>query len=86
MKSMEQQCAEHRSKLKAEPFATIIPDRRPPVKCHAHIGLAKLAIAYESFHGQARGGELYELTDDGWKLRYRVESGTPAADLPWRSE
>jgi hydroxypyruvate isomerase len=86
MTSMEAMCAEHRSKLKAEPYATIIPDRRPAVKCHAHIGLAKLAIAYESYHQQARGGELYELTDDGWKLLYRVEACTPVKELPWRAE
>jgi hypothetical protein len=83
---MEQQCAEHHHKLKAEPFATIIPDRKPAVKCHAHIGLAKLAIGWDGGFSGARGGELYELTDEGWKLRYRVESGTPADELPWRAE
>lgn len=80
---MEEQCAEHRSKLRSEPFATIVPDRRPPVKCHAHIGLAKLAVGYEQYGG-SRGGEIYELTPDGWTLLYRVEAGTPTSELPWK--
>lgn len=81
---MEALCAEHRSKLRSQPFATIVPDRRPPVKCHAHIGLAKLAVGHGGFHNSARGGEIYELTADGWKLKYRVESGTPTDALPWK--
>ncbi|HLL34178.1 MAG TPA: hypothetical protein VK545_09865 [Streptomyces sp.] len=83
MSNMEAQCAPHVAKLKAEPFATIIPDRRPPVKCHAGVGLAKLAVAYQTWGG-ARGGEIYERTADGWSLLYRVEAGTPAEELPWR--
>ncbi|MEV5319122.1 hypothetical protein AB0K92_15955 [Streptomyces sp. NPDC052687] len=84
MSNMEVQCAPHVERLEAEPFATIIPDRRPPVKCHAGIGLAKLAVAYETRRG-ARGGEIYERTADGWSLLYRVEAGTPAEELPWKS-
>lgn len=81
--SMEAQCAPYRSRLKAEPFATIIPDRRPEVKYHAGIGLAKLAVGYEQYGG-VRGGEIYERTADGWSLLFRVEAGTPASELPWR--
>lgn len=80
---MEAQCAPHVAKLKAEPFATIVPDRRPPVKCHAGIGLAKLAVGWAGDWG-ARGGEIYERTADGWALLVRVEAGTPADELPWR--
>ncbi|MFG3014344.1 hypothetical protein ACGFZB_28775 [Streptomyces cinerochromogenes] len=83
MSDMEAQCARYRSKLKAEPFATIIPDRHPEVKYHAGIGLAKLAVAYQTWGG-ARGGEIYERTADGWSLLFRVEAGTPANELPWR--
>lgn len=81
---MEAQCAPHLSKLRSQPFATIVPDRRPPVKCHAHIGLAKLAVGHGGFHNSARGGEIYELTADGWRLLYRVESGTSTDALPWK--
>ncbi|MFE6493375.1 hypothetical protein [Streptomyces sp. NPDC057748] len=83
--SMEEECADYRSKLKADPYASIVPGRRPPVKCHAGVGLAKLAVGYEEFEG-ARGGEIYERAADGWRLLYRVESGTPTADLPWNKE
>jgi hypothetical protein len=83
MNDMEAQCAPHLPKLKTEAFATIVPDRSPPVKCHAGIGLAKLAVAYASWGG-ARGGEIYERTADGWSLLFRVEAGTPADELPWR--
>ncbi|MEU1254822.1 hypothetical protein ABZ445_16230 [Streptomyces chartreusis] len=83
MTSMEAQCAPHMAKLKAEAFATVVPDRKPPVKCHAGIGLAKLAVGYEQYGG-ARGGEIYERTADGWSLLYRVEAGTPTSQLPWK--
>ncbi|MFF1684468.1 MULTISPECIES: hypothetical protein [unclassified Streptomyces] len=81
--SMESRCAPYRARLKAAPFATVIPDRRPEVKYHAGVGLAKLAVGYQSWGG-ARGGEIYERTADGWTLLYRVESGTPADGLPWK--
>ncbi len=84
--SMEAQCAPHVAKLRAEPFATIIPDRRPPVKLHAGIGLAKLAVGHLTWGRAVRGGEIYERTADGWELLYRVEAGTPTDELPWRSE
>jgi hypothetical protein len=74
----------YRRVLKTEPYATIIPDRRPAVKCHAHIGLAKIAVGYVMRRGIARGGEIYRRGDDGWELLYRVEAGTPTAQLPWR--
>ncbi|WP_328967923.1 hypothetical protein [Streptomyces sp. NBC_00239] len=82
---MEAQCARYRAKLKSEPYASIVPGRRPEVKYHAGLGLAKLAVGYQGFRG-ARGGEIYEYTPDGWTLLYRVESGTPMAELPWRVE
>ncbi|MEU3986118.1 hypothetical protein AB0F77_39680 [Streptomyces sp. NPDC026672] len=82
-RTMEAQCAPYRGKLQAAPFATIIPDRRPEVKYHAGIGLAKLAVAYHTWGG-ARGGEIYERTADGWELIYRVEEGTSSDELPWR--
>ncbi|MFJ3084439.1 hypothetical protein ACIPJG_32445 [Streptomyces halstedii] len=81
--SIEDDCAPYRAKLKAEPFASIVPGRRPAVKCHAGIGLAKLAVGYEESEG-ARGGEIYGRTGEGWELLYRVESGTPTSQLPWR--
>jgi hypothetical protein len=81
---MEEQCAKHRSKLRSQPFATIVPDRKPPVKCHAHIGLAKLAVGHGGFSNSARGGEIYEMTASGWRLMYRVESGTSTDALPWK--
>jgi hypothetical protein len=81
--STEAQCAPYRSRLKAKPFATIIPGRRPEVKYHAGLGVAKLAVAYQTRTG-ARGGEIYERTADGWSLLFRVEAGTPADELPWR--
>lgn len=84
MSDMEAQCAPHVKKLKAEPFATIIPDRRPAVKLHADIGLAKLAVGYLGWGHTVRGGEIYERTADGWSLLFRVEAGTPASELPWR--
>ncbi|MFF9525401.1 hypothetical protein ACF1DV_25980 [Streptomyces achromogenes] len=85
MSDMEAQCAPLLKKLKSEPFATIIPDRRPAVKLHAHIGLAKLAVAWtDSVYSGARGGEIYECTADGWSLLFRVEAGTPTDQLPWR--
>jgi hypothetical protein len=77
---MQEACTPHHSKLKVEAFATIIPGRRPPVKCHAGIGLAKLAIGYSDWGG-VRGGEIYKRTENGWELLFRVESGTPAAGL-----
>ncbi|MFF3312508.1 hypothetical protein [Streptomyces sp. NPDC002952] len=82
--TMQEACAPHIAKLKAEAFATIVPDRRPPVKCHAGIGLAKLAVGYLTWGRTVRGGEIYKRTADGWELLYRVESGTPASELPWR--
>jgi hypothetical protein len=85
MTDMEAQCAPHRDKLNAAPFATIIPDRRPPVKYHAGIGLAKLAVAYETWGG-ARGGEIYKRTDGGWELLFRVEAGTSSDALPWKRD
>ncbi|GAB1326930.1 hypothetical protein [Streptomyces sennicomposti] len=84
MSDIESMCAPHRSKLKGEPFATIVPDRRPTVKYHAGIALAKLAVGWAGGYSGARGGEIYERTADGWSLLYRVEAGTPADDLPWR--
>ncbi|WP_143673782.1 hypothetical protein [Streptomyces sp. or20] len=83
--SMDDQCAPYRAKLKAEPFASIVPDRRPEVKYHAGVGLAKLAVGYNTWGG-ARGGEIYGRTADGWELLYRVESGTQLEDLPWNRE
>ncbi|MGP3750853.1 hypothetical protein [Streptomyces sp. IBSNAI001] len=83
--NIETECAPHRAKLKAEPFASIVPDRRPPVKVHAGIGLAKLAVGYQTWGG-ARGGEIYERTADGWQLLFRVEAGTQTDDLPWNKE
>ncbi|MGW2950745.1 hypothetical protein [Streptomyces eurythermus] len=83
MSGMEAQCAPYRAKLKAEPFASIVPGRRPEVKYHAGLGLAKLAVAYPSWGG-ARGGEIYERTVDGWSLLFRVERGTSSDQLPWR--
>ncbi len=80
---MESACAPYRARLKAEPFASIVPDRRPELKLHAGIGLAKLAVAYTSWGG-ARGGEIYERTADGWTLLYRVEAGTSTDALPWK--
>lgn len=84
MTSMEAQCAPYRTRLRAEPFASIVPDRRPEVKYHAGLGLAKLAVGYLTWGRTVRGGEIYERTADGWSLLFRVESGTPADELPWR--
>lgn len=81
--NMETQCARYRAGLKSDPFASIIPGRRPEVKYHAGLGRAKNAVAYQEFEG-ARGGEIYERTADGWSLLFRVESGTPAEELPWK--
>lgn len=84
MSAMEAACAMYLRKLTAKPpYASIIPDRRPVVKCHSNIGLAKLAVGYSAWGG-VRGGEIYRRTDDGWELVFRVESGTPASELPWR--
>ncbi|WP_369147089.1 hypothetical protein [Streptomyces sp. R44] len=85
MSDMSARCAPYRAKLKHQSFATIIPDRRPEVKLHAGIGLAKLAVGYQGWNG-ARGGEIYELTAEGWDLLYRVEAGTSMDALPWRAE
>lgn len=82
--NMEAQCARYRAGLKSDPFASIVPSRRPEVKYHAGLGRAKLAVSYPEFEG-ARGGEIYERTADGWALLYRVESGTSAEELPWRT-
>ncbi|MER6485698.1 hypothetical protein ABT264_19345 [Streptomyces virginiae] len=82
---MDTQCARYRAGLKSAPYASIVPDRRPALKYHAGIGLAKLAVGYANWGG-ARGGEIYERTADGWSLLYRVESGTPMGELPWRAE
>ncbi|MFF1625606.1 hypothetical protein [Streptomyces sp. NPDC058272] len=84
MTSMEAQCAEHRGKLRYEPFATIIPDRRPAVKYHPGLGRAKSAVGWSGGWSGVRGGEIYEHTADGWALLFRVEAGTPADELPWR--
>lgn len=81
---MEAACAMYLRVLRAEPYASIVPGRRPAVKCHAHIGLAKLAVGYAESGSGVRGGEIYKRTDDGWELLFRVESGTPASELPWR--
>ncbi|MFJ6720527.1 hypothetical protein [Streptomyces sp. NPDC091259] len=80
---MEAQCARYRDALKYDAFASIVPSRRPEVKYHAGLGRAKLAVAYANW-GAARGGEIYEMTADGWSLLYRVESGTPTEELPWK--
>lgn len=81
---MEAACAMYLRVLRAEPYASIIPDRRPAVKCHSNIGLAKLAVGYATWGRTVRGGEIYRRTDDGWELVFRVESGTPTSELPWR--
>jgi hypothetical protein len=81
---MESECAPHRGKLRSEPFATIIPDRRPAVKYHAGLGRAKSAVGWVGEWSGARGGEIYEHTADGWQLLFRVEAGTPSSELPWK--
>nr|WSW58460.1 hypothetical protein OG513_07630 [Streptomyces sp. NBC_00998] len=81
---MEAQCARYRAALTFEPYASIVPSRRPEVKYHAGLGRAKSAVGYHVWGG-ARGGEIYERTADGWSLLYRVESGTPMEELPWRA-
>jgi hypothetical protein len=82
---MEEQCAPYLAKLNPEPYATIVPDRKPVVKFHAGLGLAKHAVSYQTWGG-ARGGEIYSLGVDGWRqLLYRVEAGTATADLPWNT-
>lgn len=81
--TMDELCEPYRSKLNPAPFATIIPSRRPEVKYHAGMGRAKSAVAYHVWGG-ARGGEIYERTADGWELLYRVESGMPTDELPWK--
>lgn len=88
MNDMAAQCAPYRSKLKPAPFATIVPGRRPEVKYHAGVGPAKAAVTHAGGWRpvDARGGEIYKRTEEGWELLYRVESGTPADELPWRSE
>jgi hypothetical protein len=94
MTAMEEQCAPYLAKLHPEPYATIVPDRSPEVKFHAGLGRAKSAVAYREQYvcgddllrqRVARGGEIYELSETGWRLLYRVESGTATADLPWRT-
>jgi hypothetical protein len=80
---MESQCARYRACLKADPYASIVPGRVPAVKYHPGLGRAKSAVGYGVWGG-ARGGEIYERTADGWALLYRVESGTPADELPWK--
>ncbi|MEV4939605.1 hypothetical protein [Streptomyces zaomyceticus] len=93
MSDMAAQCSPHRSKLKFEPYATIIPDRRPEVKYHPGLGRAKSAVGYTTgqrrdesgrWVSPVRGGEIYEHTADGWELLYCVEADTPSEDLPWR--
>lgn len=79
-------CAGHRSALRAEPFASIVPDRRPVVRYHAGLGRAKSAVAYVEWDGApVRGGEIYWRDADGWTLLFRVEYGTQPDDLPWRT-
>jgi hypothetical protein len=82
--SMEVQCARYRHALKYESFASVVPARRPEVKYHVGLHRAKAAVGYVEYES-VRGGEIYEMTADGWSLLYRVESGTPAEELPWRS-
>ncbi|GGX26694.1 hypothetical protein GCM10010353_47220 [Streptomyces chryseus] len=81
---MEALCALYRHALRAEPFASIVPDRQPAVRYHAGLGRAKSAVAYQTWGG-ARGGEIYQRDADGWALLFRVEAGTQSDDLPWRS-
>ncbi|MEW1551396.1 hypothetical protein [Streptomyces tsukubensis] len=94
-RDMESQCAPYRAGLKSEPYASVVPDRRPEVKYHAGLGRAKNAVAYSNDHydtstgdvvSVVRGGEIYERGADGWELLYRVEHGTRPEDLPWRGE
>ncbi|MEV6684419.1 hypothetical protein AB0N28_03585 [Streptomyces sp. NPDC051130] len=80
---MEAQCARYRDALKYESFASIIPARRPEVKYHVGLHRAKAAVGYVEYES-VRGGEIYERTTNGWSLLYRVESGTPAEELPWK--
>lgn len=54
------------------------------VKCHAGLGLAKHAVAWPEGYSGVRGGEIYKRTENGWELLFRVESGTPTDELPWR--
>lgn len=90
---MSERCAPYRNQLGGLPFASIIPSRTPAFKLHRDIGRAKSAAAYSGGHWDsasgryysgARGGEIYERTERGWELRYRVERGTPTDELPWR--
>ncbi|MCY0926258.1 hypothetical protein OTB20_08565 [Streptomyces sp. H27-H1] len=81
--SMEAQCARYRDALRYESFASIIPARRPEVKYHVGLHRAKLAVGYVEYE-RVRGGEIYEMTADGWSLLYRVEYGTPTDELPWK--
>ncbi|MEU3285618.1 hypothetical protein [Streptomyces longwoodensis] len=86
MSDMEARCAMYRDKLKPDPFATIVPGRSPEVKYHSGLGRAKAAVTHAGGWGpgDARGGEIYKRAGDGWELLYRVEAGTPTAQLPWR--
>ncbi|MFB7823834.1 hypothetical protein [Streptomyces hydrogenans] len=90
---MATQCAPFRRKLQFEPYASIVPDRRPEVRYHPGLGRAKSAVGLTNgltrdasgrMVSPVRGGEIYEHTADGWKLLYRVEAGSPAEELPWR--
>ncbi|MFI8890531.1 hypothetical protein [Streptomyces paradoxus] len=90
---MERRCDTYRDKLKGEPFASIVPSRRPELKYHGNIGRAKSAVAYAEWiydsrtgrnYRGVRGGEIYRRTADGWELAYRVEQGTPESEIPWK--
>ncbi|MEU6704754.1 hypothetical protein [Streptomyces wuyuanensis] len=92
---MESRCDYFREFLKDSPYATLIPTRSPMFKCHAGLGRAKSAVAYELPHrynretsryeyAGVRGGEVYKRVGGVWELLYRVEEGTLPEDLPWR--
>jgi hypothetical protein len=95
MISMEAQCREYAAKLKATPYVSIVPSRRPVVKVHRTLGLAKIAVAYgvtyfdpstRSVREKVRGGEIHQQVGERWELLYRVEADTPAAEMPWKKE
>jgi hypothetical protein len=90
---MEERCREYAAKLDIEPYLSIVPDRYPAVKVHRTEAHAKRALSEakhvydwdaDEYRRGARGGEIYERVQLGWLLLWRVESMTPADQLPWK--
>ena len=64
------------TKLPDKVYASHIPGRSPALKIHASKALAMSAVNYQLYSSKPRGGNVYELGEDGWSLVASVPSSS----------